>query len=77
MGQAVAVDLYQRQWIEVNGAAASCLSNVEMCGPEGATLAVWIKINECPHLSGIISSWRQRPIKTTGVGLLCRNDDLR
>ena len=77
MGQAVAVNRDQRQWIEVNGAVASCLSNVETCGPEGATLAVWIKINECPHLSGIISSWRQRPVKTTGVGLLCRNDDLR
>ena len=77
MGQGVAVNLDQRQWIEVPGTVASCLSNEETCGPEGATLAVWIKINECPDLSGIISSWRQRPVKTTGVGLLCREDYLQ
>ena len=59
-------DRYLNQWVELLDVSDACLVRPETCGPEGASLTVWIKVLDYSFSYGIISSVGHSP-DTTGI----------
>ena len=57
LNKAVRTDLSKKQWLNmVNISALACFVIPQSCGSAGGALSVWMKIEECPDETGVVSS---------------------
>ena len=74
MNMAAVLDRAYKQYIDLCDLSEACITIPDTCGPEGAAVAFWMKINktECVPPRGIISS-REWGAKTHFV-VRCANE---
>ena len=69
VNQAVETDSSLKQWVDLEVLSTACITLPDTCGPEGAAVAVWVKMYECETFSdGFLSSYDPR---TTGFMFFC------
>ena len=68
---AVATERTKKQWIDLGVHTEACMTRPETCGAAGGAMSLWVRLNDCPDWSGIISTFE------TGTGLIvyCRHED--
>ena len=47
------------------------MTRPETCGAAGGAMSLWVRLNDCPDWSGIISTFEN----STGVMMYCRHAD--
>ena len=64
------------QWVSLGDLSlVTCLPVPDTCGPEGASLSVWLKIEDCDeNKDGFISSLS---VGSTGFSCRCKNGNMR
>ena len=45
-----------KQWVDLGDLSVACITRPETCGPEGAAISVWLRLDALSANSGIISS---------------------
>ena len=55
----VTTDRALSQWLDLGNQSQACITIPETCGAQGGTISAWIKLRECTHGAGIVSSKTQ------------------
>ena len=58
------------QYVDLGDLSAACITRPETCGPEGAAISFWFKLNSCGGTGGLISSTSS---DTTGFTVACNS----
>ena len=67
-GQAIYLEIVTSDWVDLGNLSIACITRPETCGPEGAAVALWIKINTCNFPACVITSMIQQK---TGFYICC------
>ena len=66
--QGIHLERVYSDWADLGNLSIACITRPETCGPEGAAVALWIKINTCNFPACVITSMRQQK---TGFYICC------
>ena len=64
----VKTDLALQQWMDLGNLSQACITILESCGMNGGTVVAWIRVLECEHSGGIVSSFTEH---FTGFSIAC------
>ena len=66
------------QWVDLGVLSEACITRPDTCGPEGAAVAVWVKIHSCPNADGFFTSLQRHSSSVkTGFGFFCFSASIR
>ena len=68
------LDRTNEHWVDFGNITDACLVQPVTCGPEGAAVALWVKLIDCPSQRGIISA---QTAGKTGFQIICLNTDIK
>ena len=74
VGAGVNIDLAIEHWIDFGNMTESCLVQPDTCGPEGAAVALWVKLLDCPSQRGIITA---QTAGKSGFQIICLNTEIK
>ena len=74
VNKAIATNSSQKQWVNLGIMSEACITLPDTCGPEGAAVAVWVKIYKCANSNGFLSSLKSGK---TGFMFYCFTASIR
>ena len=74
VNNAIVTNSSQKQWVDLGSMSDACITLPDTCGPEGAAVAVWVKIYECANSNGFLSSLKSGK---TGFMFFCFTASIR
>ena len=75
--KAVVTNLALNQWVDLGILSEACITVPDTCGPDGAAVAVWVKIHSCPENAGFLLSLKSSNSKKTGFTFFCYSGNIR
>ena len=70
----VKTDMTLTQSLELGNLSIACITIPESCGTQGGTVGVWVKVIDCQHQGGIITSLHY---PQTSFSILCTSSTLQ
>ena len=71
INSAVSTNISLNQWIDLGIHTEACMTRPETCGAAGGAFSVWLRLVDCPHGAGIITTIDD--LNKTGFRLWCKD----